>query len=112
MFKALSRAKIGFNIHIDAAGSDAGNMRLFETTGVGACLVTDWKENLKELFEPGKEVVTYRSAAECIEKIKWLLDNPLERENIARAGQNRTLHDHTYERRAAELDEIVRRMMP
>lgn len=111
MLKALNRAKIGFNVHIDAAGDDAGNMRLFETTGVGTCLVTDWKESLKNLFEPEKEVVTYRSSAECIEKIKWLLDNPLEREGIAKAGQNRTLRDHTYEKRAVELDEIVRRMM-
>ena len=43
-------------------------MRLFEATGSGACLVTDWKENLGELFEPDVEVVTYRSVAECVKK--------------------------------------------
>ena len=43
------------------AKSYANNMRLYEATGVGALLVTDWKENLGEMFEPGKEVVAYRS---------------------------------------------------
>ena len=108
MLKALSKAKIGFNVHIDAAGNDAGNMRLFETTGVGTCLVTDWKENLKNLFEPEKEVVTYKSAAECTEKIKWLLDHPKEREAIAKAGQARTLTEHSYSKRAEQLDEMIR----
>ncbi len=108
MLKALSKAKVGFNVHIDVAGDDAGNMRLFETTGVGTCLVTDWKENLKNLFEPAKEVVTYKSAAECTEKIKWLLDHPKEREAIAKAGQARTLTEHSYSKRAEQLDEIIR----
>lgn len=108
MLKVLSKAKIGFNIHIDAAGKDAGNMRLYEVTGVGTCLITDWKENLHELFEPDKEVVTYRSVEECIEKVKWLLDHPKERESIAKAGQIRTLSEHTFEKRAQQLDDIIK----
>lgn len=111
MLKALNKAKIGFNSHIDVAGTFAANMRLFEVTGVGTCLITDHKKNIRDFFEPDKEVVTYKNVEECVEKVKWLLDNPLERENIAKAGQNRTLRDHTYERRAVDLDDIVRRMM-
>jgi len=55
MYKALSRAKIGFNIHADIASDYAANMRMFEVTGVGSCLITDWKPNLHELFEDGEE---------------------------------------------------------
>lgn len=83
-------------------------MRLFEATGIGTCLVTDWKENLIELFAPEKEVVTYRSAGECVEKVKWLLANPQERQAIARAGQQRTLADHNFARRAEQLDGIIK----
>lgn len=108
MFKTLSKAKISFNIHVDAAGIEAGNMRLFEATGVGSCLVTDWKENINDLFEPDKEIVTYRSVEECVEKVKWLLAHPDECKAIAKAGQERTLKDHTFEKRAALLDEIIR----
>jgi spore maturation protein CgeB len=84
-------------------------MRLFETTGVGTCLVTDWKSNLGELFEPDREVVTYRSAEECVDKVKWLLEHPAEREDIARSGQSRTLKDHSFAQRAVQLDQIIRR---
>lgn len=107
MFRALQQAKTGFNVHIDAAGNYAANMRLFETTGVGTCLVTDWKQNMKTLFEPDTEVVTYRSAAECVEKVQWLLNHPKERESIAQAGQRRTLQQHNYTLRAHQLHDLI-----
>ena len=108
MLQALSRAKIGFNIHIDAAGEYAGNVRLFEVTGTGSCLITDWKKNLKDLFEIDREIVTYASAAECVEKVKWLLNNPEQRRAIAHAGRTKTLTAHTFEQRAKQLDAIIR----
>ncbi len=46
MYQALRRSKITLNSHIDMAGREAGNMRLFEATGVGAFLLTDFKDNL------------------------------------------------------------------
>ena len=107
MFNVLSKSSVTFNNHIDISRNSASNMRLFEATGVGTCLLTDWKSNLHELFEPDYEVVTYRSVEECIEKAKWLLDNPLERDKIAKAGQARTLREHTFDNRALVLDEII-----
>jgi spore maturation protein CgeB len=111
MYEIISQSKITLNNHIDDAKNEAANMRLFEATGVGTCLLTDWKENLHELFEPDREVVTYKSVEECIEKVKWLLDHPQEREAIAKAGQARTLKDHTFAQRAIQLDEIIRKMI-
>ena len=107
MLKALSKSKIGFNLHIAAAGKYAGNVRLFEITGAGSCMITDWKKNLHELFEIDKEIVAYKTAEECLEKIKWLLDHPREREEIAKAGQRRVLKDHTFRKRALQLNEII-----
>ena len=110
MYKALSKAKMGLNIHGTFGGGNfAANIRLFEVTGVGACLVTDWKKNLHELFIPDEEVVTFKSVDECIEKVKWLKDNPSEREKIAKAGQERTLKDHTFKNRVNQLDTIIRK---
>jgi len=108
MFEEVSRSKISFNAHIDAVGEYAGNIRLFEVTGVGSCLVTDWKKNIADLFDPDYEVVTYRSASECIEKINWLLGHPEKRQDIARAGQIRCLRDHSYRQRASQLDDWIR----
>jgi spore maturation protein CgeB len=108
MFQILHNSMITWNNHIDISRNSASNMRLFEATGVGTCLLTDWKDNLPDIFEPEKEVVTYKSAEECIEKVKWLLDNPHERRAIATAGQKRTLSEHTFTQRAEQLNEIIK----
>lgn len=110
-FKVLARSKLTFNNHIDCAEDYAGNIRLFEATGMGACLVTDWKSNLPELFEPDSEVVTYRNADECVEKVSYLLDHRDECNRIAVAGQQRTLRDHTLAQRVAQLDETIKKLL-
>ncbi|MGI8882992.1 MAG: CgeB family protein, partial [Pyrinomonadaceae bacterium] len=108
MFQQIKDSCVVFNNHIDISPVSASNMRLFETTGAGACLITDWKENLPQLFEPDTEVLTYKSAAECVEKVRYILENEGERRKIAEAGQRRTLREHTFENRAARIDEIIR----
>jgi spore maturation protein CgeB len=104
MFQTLRDSKLT----LDSSPESASNMRLFEATGVGTCLLTDWKPDLGELFEPEREVATYRDAGECLEKIRWLLAHDAERQAIARAGQARTLAQHTFPHRARHLDAILR----
>lgn len=111
MYRQLQRSKIALNIHIDMAEQFAANMRLYEATGVGTMLLTDWKVNLPELFEPGAEVVAYRSIAECVELVEYYLAHDHEREAIARAGQKRTLCEHSYYHRMQELTEILNRYL-
>ncbi len=111
MFEMLTRSKAVLNTHIDVSKNSASNMRLFEVTGVGSCLLTDWKENIREFFEPDTEVVTYSSVEDCVEKARWLSENSAARERIAKAGQERTLRDHSFTKRAEALDEIIRRAL-
>ena len=56
-YKLLSQSSITFNKHADKSYGSVGNMRMFEATGVGTCLLTDTGENMKDLFEADKEVV-------------------------------------------------------
>lgn len=108
MFRQLRAGRVALNTHIDISTRSASNMRLFEATGVGACLLTDAKENLRELFEPDAEVVAYRDAEECVEKVKYLLGHESRRREVAAAGQRRTLREHTFASRAAVIDAVVR----
>jgi spore maturation protein CgeB len=107
MYRVLAGARVALNRHIDVAGEYANNMRLYEATGVGTALVTDAKRNLAELFEPGSELLTYSTADELAEQARRLLSDDDERTAIARAGQARTLRDHTYAQRMRELVEIL-----
>lgn len=108
MYGQMRASKVCLNSHIDLSHQSASNMRLFEATGVGACLLTDWKSDLATVFEPDREVVTYRSAAECVDKALYLLEHEDECRDIAAAGQRRTLRDHTFDQRAFQLDAIIR----
>ncbi len=103
MYRTLARSRVTLNRHINVAENHANNMRLYEATGVGALLITDRKDNLGELFEIGKEVVAYETPEEAAQLIRYYLEHPSEAEAIARAGQARTLREHTYQHRMLEL---------
>lgn len=109
MYNVLYNSRISVNRHIDVAENYANNMRLYESTGVGTMLITEHKDNIGELFEVGKEIVTYRTKEELLEKINYYLSHEDERREIAEAGQKRTLHNHTYAVRMHELKEILER---
>ncbi len=107
MFKILNESKIVLNRHISISGSYANNMRLYESTGMGALLLTDYKKNIGDIFEIDKEVITYRNKYELVKKVDYLLAHPDKIESIAMAGQKRTLTEHCYERRMEELESIL-----
>jgi spore maturation protein CgeB len=107
MYNLFQDSKVVLNIHIGVAGDCAGNMRMFEVTGVGSCLLTDNKKNIADLFEPGKEIVVYDSPEDCIRKVKWLLEHDKEREEIAHAGQEKVLEMHTVEKRCSMILKII-----
>jgi len=109
MFKLLQSAAITLNIHGEVAGNYAGNLRMFEATGVGTCLLTDNKQNMAELFDLEREVVVYENADDCINKINWLLANPEKCRQIAKAGQEKTFKVHTVKNRCIEISEIIKK---
>ncbi len=107
MYNILYNSKITLNRHISTAENHSNNMRLYEATGVGTMLITDYKDDLHKLFEIGKEVETYKTKEELINKVNYYLTHDKEREKIAKAGQKRTLKDHTYKHRMEELVKIL-----
>ncbi len=111
MFNILRQSSITLNRHIDVASDYANNMRLFEATGCGALLITDYRSNLHRLFDIGREVVAYRSAEEAAGLISYYRGHPDEAAKIAEAGQQRTLRDHTYTARMAQTAEFLERQL-
>jgi hypothetical protein len=107
MYAVLRRSRITINHHIDMAGDHANNMRLYEATGAGTLLLTDAKSDLQDIFVPGREVATYRTPEECADIIAHYLSHEDQRAAVARAGQQRTLRDHTYRLRMEELSALT-----
>ncbi|MGB5920017.1 glycosyltransferase family protein [Arcobacter sp.] len=107
-YNTLTKYSICLNSHIDIAENYAGNMRMFESTGVGTCLLTDNKSNISKMFLDEEEIVTYNSKNDAIEKAKFLLNNPSISAEIALKGQKRTLKEHTFNNRVLEFDYLVK----
>ena len=82
-------------------------LRDIEAPMAGACYLTEWTEGLDQLYDLGREIETYRDAAELAEKSRALADDPVRRRQLRTAGQRRALADHsiprTLERLAAQL---------
>lgn len=117
MYRVLRESRITLNLHArieaggEALGPSANNMRLFESTGMGTCLLTDAKPNLAELFDLECEVLTFQDADECVAKIRRHLADETARRAVADAGQARTLRDHTYRQRMEELLDVLGRCL-
>jgi len=103
-------SKINLNIHIDIA-DNIGNMRLFEITGAGGFLLTDYHPNLDNIFKIGKEIEAFETPEEMIEKIIFYLKNDEKRLEIAKAGQERCLKDHSLSNRAYDLHKIIQKYL-
>jgi spore maturation protein CgeB len=106
-YNVIRNSQVTVNRHTDKSMGSVGNMRMFEATGVGTCLLTDSGENMGDLFLEGKEVVTYRTAKEATDKSQYLMKNEKECAEIALAGQSRTLKEHTIEQRCQYISEII-----
>ncbi len=107
MHRIFAESKVVINRHGQVADGYAVNYRLFEATSMGAILVTEEGKNISELFEPGVEVLTYRTLEEAAEKVKMALDDYPKWSAVAKAGQKRTLENHTFYNRAAQISKTL-----
>ena len=72
------------------------NVRAFEAAGAGAFQMVDWRPGLDQLFEDGKELISFSSIADLKQKVDYWLPRKDERRDIAEAGMRRAHAEHTY----------------
>jgi len=105
---ASSSINLGFaTVYQDAkaGGKEMYHLRLrdFEVPMAGGFYLTRYTEELEQYFVIGREIECYRNERELVEKCQYYLAHPEQRELIRRAGQRRSLADHTWERRFTQL---------
>lgn len=79
--------------------------RVFEAAGAAACLLTDAWEGIEQFFEPERELLVARDAAEVAELLETL--EPRRAKRIGEAAYRRVLSQHTYAHRAAQLEAVL-----
>lgn len=84
--------------------------RIFEAAGAAACLITDYWVGVETFFEPGHEILVAHNAEEVAEDLASL--TPERARAIGQAAYKRVLADHTYDRRAMQLEAVLQGVSP
>jgi len=111
MYQALQDSLITFNIHEDLLKGDVGNMRMFEATGVGTAILNDDGKNLADLFEPDKEIISYKELSEALEKLNYYLQHPDKATEIGKSAQKRTLKDYNYTNYTIQMMDLIKKLI-
>ncbi len=111
--KIFNATEVNINLHsstyhkgINPFG-DFVNPRTFEIAACGAFQLVDRRTGLEGLFEIGEEVIVFDDLDDLRGKITYYLNHPAEREELTRKGMERTLRDHTYEKRMEQMLNIM-----
>jgi spore maturation protein CgeB len=80
--------------------------RVFEAAGAGACLITDAWVGLELFLKEGEEVLVARDGKDVADHVEAL--TPERARAIGDAARARIMAEHTYTRRGAEVDAILR----
>jgi spore maturation protein CgeB len=80
--------------------------RVFEAAGAGACIITDAWDGLEMFFAPDTEILVARDGADVAQHLMGLTAQRAR--DIGLAAQARCLAEHSYERRVATVDAVLR----
>ncbi|WP_031554540.1 CgeB family protein [Parvularcula oceani] len=101
---ATPRAALNVSRDSMAQNGHSPATRVFEAAGAGACLITDDWEGIDAFLKPGEEVLVARDGQDVAEALGAL--SPERAEAIGQAALRRVLAEHTYDRRALEVERL------
>jgi spore maturation protein CgeB len=105
-FNCSARAVLNVARDSMAAVGFSPATRVFEAAGAGACLITDAWDGIEQFLAPEHEILVARDGAEVAEIVATL--EPERAKAIGEAALRRIRAEHTYERRGAEVDAILK----
>ena len=104
--EALNKIYGNASINIDINRiyqADIVTLRHFEIAACGGFLLTEDTPQLRELFEVGREVAVYSDLADLKDKVAYYLEQPDERQHMAKNLRRRFLDDHRVQQRIEKM---------
>ncbi|GAA4084433.1 glycosyltransferase [Mucilaginibacter panaciglaebae] len=83
-------------------------LRDIEAPMLGACYLTEYTEGLEYLYDIGKEIETYTSTEDFIEKVSMLTANTNLRQRLKVNGQKRAVSTHNIQN---SISQIIQRLI-
>jgi spore maturation protein CgeB len=78
-------------------------LRDFEAPMCRVCYLTGYTEEITEFYDVGREIDTYRTPEELVDKCRFYLGNAVAAERLRQAGFERARRDHTWVHRFERL---------
>lgn len=101
--KALNSGHIYISFSQTTAGYMNVKVGLFEAAACKIALFTEHFDEIDDYFTIGKDIITYKTVTELVEKIKYYLNNRNELEELKNNSYNRFLKDHQWSCRWSTL---------
>jgi len=79
------------------------NLRTFEICMSGNFQLMQYTPCIEEFFEPGSEIICWKTKKDLFDKIEYYLENEKERAKIAKNGYKRAIENHTWSKRADNI---------
>ncbi len=104
--KVFKLSKINMNLTLRSIKTGIP-LRIFDIMGSGGFVLSNYQEEMTELFEEDKEIVLFRTPEELIDKAAYYLEHDDEREAIAANGYKKVKECYTYEKALKKIADIV-----
>lgn len=78
-------------------------LRVWDILGAGGFLLTNFQSEIPEYFEAGKDLETFASQEELMEKIRYYLAHEQERQEIAQNGYRKAKEQYSLETRVKQI---------
>lgn len=82
-------------------------LRIFDILGCGGFVLTNFQQEIPELFIPGEDLVIYESLEDLAEKCAYYLSHESERTEIAHNGYQKAAANHNYYIRLEQMLQLA-----
>lgn len=110
--RAIEETRINLAIHHGEVGpdkwQDLTSTRTFEIPAAGGFMLHVDNDEVRTLYEPGREIDVFASEQQLVERIGYYLANEAERAAMAEAGHDRCVPAYSLEARAVEIAAALR----
>lgn len=82
-------------------------IRVFDVAAAGSLLISDYRVDLIDMFEDGREIICCRDMDALRETVETWLAEPEKRNQIGQAARARILQQHTFTHRIRKIIEAI-----